>query len=315
MVAGLAARLETDPDDVDGWLMLGRSQLTLGRQDAAVEAYRQAAELAPERMEAVAGLADALLQRAMGVVTPEITRTMRQLAAINPGDPRPPYYAGLADAQAGDYNGALETWRRLLQASPADAPWRAQVEPSVREAARSLGIDPEPILALAAEPTPEEARARELAALSPDERSAQIRAMVESLAARLEADGGTADEWQRLGRSYIVMGELEKAEQALRSGLEVAPNDPLLHKDLATTLLDYPSDRNALPVIPDEALLHHREGAGRGARGPGAALVSRHKGTRRRQPRRHPRRTGKRCWPSSTRPRQSTPWCKAAWRC
>ncbi len=256
MVAGLAARLETDPDDADGWLMLGRSQLTLGRQDAAVEAYRQAAELAPERMEAVAGLADALLQRAMGVVTPEVTRTMRQLAEINPGDPRPPYYAGLADAQAGDYNGALNRWRVLLEASPADAPWRAQVEPSVREAARSLGIDPEPILALAAEPTAEEARARELAALSPDERSAQIRAMVESLAARLEAEGGTADEWQRLGRSYIVMGDLEKAEQALRSGLVVAPNDPLLNKDLATALLEAPADGDDLPVIPDEALVH-----------------------------------------------------------
>ncbi len=254
MVAGLAARLETDPGDVDGWLMLGRSQLTLGRQDEAVEAYRQAVQLAPERVEAVAGLADALLQRAMGVVTPEITRTMRQLAAINPGDPRPLYYDGLADAQAGDYNGALETWRQLLLASPADAPWRAQVEPSIREAARSLGIDPEPILALAAEPTAEEARAREFAGMTPEERSAQIRAMVESLAARLETEGGTAEEWQRLGRSYIVMGDREKAEAALRSGLEVAPDDPLLNKDLATALLEAPAEGEDLPVIPDEAM-------------------------------------------------------------
>jgi cytochrome c-type biogenesis protein CcmH len=254
MVEGLAERLEIEPDDAQGWLMLGRSQLTLGRQDAAVDAYRQAVELMPDDSDAVAGLADALLQRAMGVVTPEVSRTMQRLAELNPGDPRPLYYAGLADAQAGDYHGALERWRILLEASPADAPWRAQIEPSVRQAARSAGIDPEPILALAATPSPEAERARELAAMSPEERSAQIHAMVESLAARLQSEGGSVEEWQRLGRSYLVMGERDKAEAALRQGLAQNPDDPLLNKELATTLLEAPADGADLPVIPDAAL-------------------------------------------------------------
>jgi cytochrome c-type biogenesis protein CcmH len=256
MVAGLESRLRDDPDDLQGWLMLGRSKLTLDSPDEAIDAYRRAIELGPDAEEAVSGLAEALLARAMGVVTPEVRQLMFRLAELAPGDPRPLYYIGLADAQAGDYHGALERWRVLLESSPADAPWRAQVEPSVVQAARSAGLDPAPILALAAEPSPQEQRARELAALSPEERSAQIRAMVQSLAERLDAQGGTADEWQRLGRSYLIMGEREAAARAFREALVEAPDDPVLNKDLATALLEAPTEPDGLPRIPDEALTY-----------------------------------------------------------
>jgi cytochrome c-type biogenesis protein CcmH len=236
--------------------MLGRSQLTLNRTNEAIDAYRRALELAPSEVEAVTGLADALLERSMGVVTPEVRQLMFRLAEINPDDPRPLYFAGLADAQAGDYNGALEQWRVLLENSPVDAPWRAQIEPSVVQAARSLGIDPEPILALAATPDPVEERARAMAELSPEERTAEIRGMVQRLADRLEREGGSVEEWQRLGRSYLIMGERESAAGAFRNALAEEPDDPALNKDLATALLEAPSDPQGLPVVPDEALPH-----------------------------------------------------------
>ncbi len=256
MVAGLEARLEADPDDVQGWLMLGRSKLTLGNADDAIEAYREAVARAPASIDAITGLAEALLERSMGVVTPEIRQLMFRLAELEPGDPRPLFYIGLADAQAGDHHGALERWRVLLESSPADAPWRAQVEPSIRQAAAQLGIDPEPILALAAPPTPREERARELAALDPQQRSAEIRRMVQSLADRLAAEGGSPDDWQRLGRSYLIMGEREAAAQAFRQALVELPDDPTLNKDLATALLQAPSEPEGLPVIPDDALAY-----------------------------------------------------------
>jgi cytochrome c-type biogenesis protein CcmH len=43
----------------------------------------------------------------------------------------------------------------------------------------------------------------------------QIVGMVEGLAARLETQGGTGDEWARLVRSYMVLGEHDKAHAAL----------------------------------------------------------------------------------------------------
>jgi cytochrome c-type biogenesis protein CcmH len=256
MVANLEARLAAELDDVEGWLMLGRSKLTLNREGEAIDAYRQALALAPDEIAAITGLADALLQRSMGVVTPEVRQLMFRLAELEPDDPRPLYFAGLADAQAGDYNGALERWRVLLQMTPADAPWREQIEPSIVQAARQLGLDPEPILALAAPPSPEEERARQLAELSPEERSAQIRGMVQGLADRLASEGGSADDWQRLGRSYVVMGEREAAVRTFREALAQHPDDPTLNKDLATALLEAPTEPQGLPKIPDEALPH-----------------------------------------------------------
>ncbi len=256
MVAGLEARLADDPDNLQGWLMLGRSQLTMGRTAEAIDAYRRARDLGPEAIEAITGLADALLERAMGVVTPEVRQLMFRLAELEPGDPRPLYFAGLAAAQAGDYNGALERWRVLLEMTPADAPWRAQIEPSITQAARQLGLDPEPILALAAAPDPVEQRARDMAELAPEERTAQIRAMVQSLADRLAGEGGSAEEWQRLGRSYLIMGQRADAARAFRQALATEPDDPALNKGLATALLEAPAEPRGLPVIPDEALPH-----------------------------------------------------------
>lgn len=254
MVANLEARLQADGNDPEGWLMLGRSQLTLGRPEQAIQSYRRALELAPDDAEAVASLAEALMVHAQGVVTPEVQTLMRRLATLAPDDPRPPYFQGLAAAQAGDYGAALEQWRGLLASAPADAPWRAQIEPSIREAAQELGLDPAPILALARTPTAEEQAAAAMAALPPEERQAQVRAMVDRLQTRLETDGGSADEWHRLGQARLVLGERDRAIKAYREALALAPLDPVALKSLATALLEPPAEPDGLPVVTDEAL-------------------------------------------------------------
>jgi cytochrome c-type biogenesis protein CcmH len=46
MVEGLAERLKDEPDDLEGWLKLGRAYLVLGKQQEALDAYRQAKPLA-----------------------------------------------------------------------------------------------------------------------------------------------------------------------------------------------------------------------------------------------------------------------------
>jgi cytochrome c-type biogenesis protein CcmH len=54
-----------------------------------------------------------------------------------------------------------------------------------------------------------------IARLPPDERNAAIRAMVDALSDRLEKGEGTVEEWQRLIRARMVLGDKEAAERAL----------------------------------------------------------------------------------------------------
>ncbi|HCF18555.1 MAG TPA: c-type cytochrome biogenesis protein CcmI, partial [Rhodospirillum rubrum] len=61
MVDGLASRLADQPDDADGWMMLGRSRIVLGQPDAAAEAYGRAVALRPDDLDAKRLQARALL--------------------------------------------------------------------------------------------------------------------------------------------------------------------------------------------------------------------------------------------------------------
>ena len=65
--------------------------------------------------------------------------------------------------------------------------------------------------------------------MSPEERMEMIRSMVEGLAARLEENPDDPEGWRRLARSYTVLGEPEKATDALRRAVELVPDDLTLH--------------------------------------------------------------------------------------
>ena len=61
MVAQLAARLQSQPDDIDGWLRLGRSYSVMQERDKAVDAYERAAHLRPDDVGIKLLVFDALL--------------------------------------------------------------------------------------------------------------------------------------------------------------------------------------------------------------------------------------------------------------
>ena len=60
MAASLAAKLEKEPDNVDGWVMLAHTYYALKRFPEAVAAYERAAALAPDNADLLADYADAL---------------------------------------------------------------------------------------------------------------------------------------------------------------------------------------------------------------------------------------------------------------
>lgn len=262
LVARLEQRLASNPNELEGWLLLARSKGALGDPMGGVAAARRALALAPESPLARATLAELLIQAGGGTVPPEARELLEKVVAERPQDPRASFFLGLAAAQAGEREAALTTWRRLLAEAPADAPWREAVVAAIREAAAGLGLAVEPMLAettgrppaARAEPAPEaRERARAIASLPPEERQAAIRSMVEGLEARLSAEGGDVEGWLRLARARRVLGEPEKARAAFEKALALRPDDPAILSDYAATLLGPADGESGLPKVGAEA--------------------------------------------------------------
>jgi cytochrome c-type biogenesis protein CcmH len=105
-------------------------------------------------------------------------------------------------------------WRAMLAGAPQDAPWAGFVR---GELARLEG-GPAP------GPGPDEVAAA--ADMSPEQRTAMIRGMVEKLSVRLHQDGTDLEGWLRLVRSYMVLGERDKARAAAGEARHALASDP-----------------------------------------------------------------------------------------
>jgi cytochrome c-type biogenesis protein CcmH len=259
MVAQLEARLAESPGDLEGWLLLGRSLGVLGDAQGSLDAYRRAQALAGDDPRVLGALGESLVVASGGMVTPEAQDLFRRLAGRSVEDPRPAFYLGLADSQAGDYQKALERWQALLADAPADAPWRERVAEAVRGAAVELKLDPEAVLARipsapapAALPQPSEEDVARAAAMSPEQQQAFIRSMVDRLQARMDADGSDVEGWLRLAQARIALGEPDRARTAFEQALRLHPDEPVLLKSYAALLLGPIRPETGLPEIGDK---------------------------------------------------------------
>ena len=232
MVAGLADRLQSEPDDLEGWLMLGRSYGALARYDQAVTAFEQAARLAPDDADITAMLAEHRVFAADGLVTPAAKREFVAALMRDPGQVAAQFYLALARAQAGDYQAALDGWLALAEVTPADAPWLPALREQVELAAGNLGIAAPALdiaegeLAPSSMPGP---TAEDIAAaqdMTSEDQAAMIESMVARLASRLEDEPDDLAGWRQLGRSYGVLGDHGAARDAFARAAALAPDDP-----------------------------------------------------------------------------------------
>ena len=228
-VEQLAARLESEPDNLEGWLLLGRSYVVLQRYPEAAVALRRAAALSGGDPEVLAMLGEAIVWANDGLVVPEAAGVFRQVLDARPEDPAARFHLALARAQAGEVREAYGMWLALAADTPVDAPWRRDLEQLIGQAAEVLGVEPGAVPSgPAVAEAPDGPSADDMAAaadMSPEERMEMIRGMVEGLAARLEENPDDPEGWRRLARSYTVLGEPEKATETLRRAVELAPDD------------------------------------------------------------------------------------------
>jgi cytochrome c-type biogenesis protein CcmH len=215
LVAQVEAHLEANPNDGRGWEVLAPVYLRMGRFGDAVKARRNVIALSGETADRQADLGEALIASANGIVTAEAKTALERAVALDANNVKARYFLGLAAEQDGRPTDAATIWRAMLAKAPADAPWADFVRAAV---ARVEGKAPAP-----AGPSTQDVEAA--AQLTPEQRTAMIRGMVEKLAGRLKTEGSDVDGWMRLVRSYMVLGERENAIAAARDARRALAGD------------------------------------------------------------------------------------------
>ena len=117
MVGKLEKHLQEQPEDLQGWLMLGRSYMALQRLDEAVGAYDRAHRLG-KTADAALGLGEALSMRAGGEITPDAAQLFEEALTSAPNNPKALLYGGFAAAIRGDRALARSRWLALKDLHP-----------------------------------------------------------------------------------------------------------------------------------------------------------------------------------------------------
>jgi cytochrome c-type biogenesis protein CcmH len=134
MVARLAARMRENPDDADGWKLLGRSYAVLGRYGEAVDAYAKAAQRAPRDPQLLADFADALAMARGARLAGEPEKLVLRALEIDPGNLKALALAGTAAFERKDYAVAARFWRRMLPLVPEGSDEARAIQANVDEA-------------------------------------------------------------------------------------------------------------------------------------------------------------------------------------
>jgi cytochrome c-type biogenesis protein CcmH len=209
MVKRLEQRMEANPNDAEGWRLLGWSYDNTGRYQDAVTAYGRAVEQQKD---------NALLRALYG------------------------------EAQKGNNQGAIDEWLALYKIAPADAEWAGDLRIRIEQTAQKAGIDVGTKLAearpaaaagaaqamaqapaAAAHPGavgPSAADIESAKQLSEPDRQSMVSSMVDRLAGRLETSPKDADGWIMLIRSRMAMKDAEKARAALEKAKTIFADEP-----------------------------------------------------------------------------------------
>ncbi|MDF9390942.1 MULTISPECIES: c-type cytochrome biogenesis protein CcmI [Methylococcus] len=129
----LSKRLQQQPNDLDGWLLLGRSLLAVQQMDKAVQAYEFAMKLAPDNPDVQALYAQALGEANQGSLAGKPTEIIEGVLQHNPDHMHSLWLAGLAAVEREDKPKALEYWKKLRSLLPADGEQTRQLDGYIAE--------------------------------------------------------------------------------------------------------------------------------------------------------------------------------------
>jgi cytochrome c-type biogenesis protein CcmH len=199
LIPYLIKRVHQYPQDVQAWRYLGQAYMEARDPRDAAKAFGKVIELSGQGdPEVDAAYGEALVAANGGAVPEDAEKAFLATLRLDPHNAPARFYLGLARALRKDRTGAIEMWQSLLADTPATSPLhQLLVDRLAMLTSQGVGQGGAP----------------------------NPRAMVAMLAARLKDNPQDALGWVRLMRAYTVLGETEKAKQALADARKAFPDN------------------------------------------------------------------------------------------
>lgn len=198
-VSRIETALAANPDDLRGWSVIGPVYMSQGRYSDAETAFRKVLALGGPNPTVETQLATSLLAQADESGSSEAQDLLRSAIAADATAPLPRLYLAAELMRIKDYGQAATYWQQAIDLSQGDEPWLAAAQQGLA-AANNDGVDP-----------------------AAADQKEMIAGMVSGLADRLASQGGSIEEWTRLVRSYLVLGDTDKAQAAFDEAVKAYP--------------------------------------------------------------------------------------------
>lgn len=134
VLENLIARLNKNPEDIEGWIMLGRTYAIMERYTEASNTYAKLMELIPDNPQILSDYADVLAMKNQGSLAGKPTELIFEALRIDPQYPKALALAGTAEFEQEKFAQAAVHWEKLLEVIPADSQLAKSVKESIDEA-------------------------------------------------------------------------------------------------------------------------------------------------------------------------------------
>ncbi len=141
MLASLATRLAEDPDNPDGWILLGRSYATVQRYADAADSYQQALDILGEDADVLAALAEVLAMANQRQFSGRPQALLARALKKNSAHPSGLWLSGIAATQVGDDRKAIDYWQHLRSQIPKTEDAWTQITKLIDEAKIRSGME------------------------------------------------------------------------------------------------------------------------------------------------------------------------------
>jgi len=219
LLASVENRLMKNPEDGKGWDLVAPIYYRIGRFDDAQNAFANAIRILGPSGARLSALGETMVASQQGIVSEEARKTFEDALKLEPNDPKSRFYVGLAFEQENKKAEALAVYNDLVKVSPPDAPWLSLVNEHIAivNGTAPAADSPNP----PGNPTAAEVEAAQ--GMAAGDRDQMIRNMVSGLDEKLKADPNNFEGWMRLVRSYAMLKDTVKAQDALSRALAAFP--------------------------------------------------------------------------------------------